>query len=274
MSPPIPGSELLPRVVALAEKAGAEILGVYRAPETWEVQAKADQSPLTQADLAAHRVLTEGLGVLTPHWPVLSEESAEVPYGQRQRWQRFWMVDPLDGTKEFLQRNDEFTVNVALIEQGEPLLGVVLLPAQGLTYAAARGAGAFRIAAGGQPEPIRTQPYRGGPLRVVVSRSHAGAETEQFLGRLRARYGELETLAFGSALKLCRIAEGSAHLYPRLGPTMEWDVAAAQCVLEQAGGVVGDLQGRRLHYNKPDLHNPWFVAASDSKLLLDHERES
>ncbi|MFS8859192.1 3'(2'),5'-bisphosphate nucleotidase CysQ [Synechococcus sp. H60.3] len=253
---------LLPKVCHLAEAAGQAILPFYR-QEPLQVELKADASPLTQADLASHRLILQGLQDLTPEIPVLSEESGGIPYTQRQPWRRFWLVDPLDGTREFIGRNDQFTVNIALVEAGIPILGVVHAPALGLTYRAAQGLGAYK-----GKEPIRARPPAQAPLQVVASRSHRSPETEQFLEQLRRRYSSLEVKSVGSALKFCLVAEGSAHLYPRFGPTLEWDTAAAHCIVEQAGGSVTDLKGDPLRYNKPDLHNPPFVAAAEGVAQL------
>jgi len=246
---------LLPRVVALAEKAGAAVMEVYASGDFETTYKKEDASPLTRADLASHRLLAEGLRALTPAWPVLSEESKEVPYPKRQSWKRYWLIDPLDGTKEFIKRRDEFTINVALIKRGEPALGVVYAPAMEELYYAARGLGSFKRKGEEPPERIVAGDYRTGGVTVVVSRSHAGARVEDLVRKINPA----ESLSIGSSLKLCLVAEGRAHLYPRLGPTMEWDIAAAQCVVEEAGGTVTDLSGRRLRYNKPSLENPPFI---------------
>lgn len=189
---------------------------------------------------------------------MLSEESKVEGYEVRKHWKRFWIVDPLDGTKEFIRRNGEFTVNIALIEGNEAILGVVFAPVLGVCYLAARGEGAFKVKNGFQ-ERIRASGYKNGPLKVVASRSHRGPELEAFLNRLTGA----EFVNMGSSLKLCLVAEGAAHLYPRFGPTMEWDTAAAQCVVEEAGGSVKDLLGRRLQYNKEDLLNHYFIAAGN-----------
>jgi 3'(2'), 5'-bisphosphate nucleotidase len=261
---------LLPEVCRLAEAAGQAILPFYR-QKSLPIQLKADASPLTEADLAAHHLILQGLQELTPGIPLLSEESSDIPYAQRQVWRHFWLVDPLDGTREFIEGSGQFTVNIALVEAGIPILGVVHAPALGLTYAAAQKLGACkreRTPSCVHEQPIRTCPYAQEPLQVVASRSHSNPETEQFLERLRQRCGSLEVKSVGSALKLCLVAEGSAHLYPRFGPTMEWDTAAAQCIVEQAGGSVTDLAGDPLRYNKPDLHNPPFVAAAEGMAQL------
>ncbi len=249
---------LLEPVKAIATEAGERIMAVYGT--SFDVEAKGDDSPLTAADLAAHESIVAGLGSLTPEIPVLSEESSHVPFAERAAWRCYWLVDPLDGTKEFIKRNGEFTVNIALIVEHEPVLGVVGVPARDLCYYAARGAGAFRQRDGAEPEPIRVRPLGPGPVRVVGSRSHRGAALDAFVARL----GEHALVPVGSSLKFCLVAEGGADIYPRLGPTSEWDTAAAQCVVEVAGGRVIDVKGRRLAYNtKESLLNPHFLVVAD-----------
>ncbi|MGH9607854.1 MAG: 3'(2'),5'-bisphosphate nucleotidase CysQ [Terracidiphilus sp.] len=249
-------SELLPHVVGLAREAGQAIMKVYSDVNP-AVEYKRDNSPLTQADLASHHVIVDGLARLPGAWPVLSEESKEVPFDRRSSWRRFWMVDPLDGTKEFLRGNGEFTVNIALIEGGAPILGVVYAPAIDKLYFAARGVGAFK-ADRGAVSPIRAAQAQSGARRVVVSRSHGSGEEN--LDRFADGARNCEFIPMGSSLKFCLVAEGAADLYPRTGPTMEWDTAAAHCVLEQAGGSIADLDGEPLTYNKPHLRNPGFLA--------------
>lgn len=252
---------LVANVVTLARQAGDKILEIYE-QEDLGVVNKADHSPLTLADLAAHQIIVEGLTNLTPAWPILSEESKTIPYHERQSWQHFWLVDPLDGTKEFIQRNGEFTVNIALINDGIPMLGVVYAPVLGIAYGAAQDWGAFRYRGEQEPERIQVRTYQpGSVLQVVASRSHAGPETEEFLQRLESQGLEVEVVSRGSSLKFCLVAEGQADLYPRFGPTMVWDTAAAQCVVEQAGGSVTTLAGERLTYDREALLNPYFVAA-------------
>jgi len=240
----------------IARDAGRRILDVYE--RGFSVEQKEDRSPLTAADRAAHEIICARLETLTPGIPVLSEESAKVDYEKRAGWQRFWLVDPLDGTREFINRNGEFTVNIALIENHRPVLGVVYVPVTGLTYFAAAGQGAFKQKGECAVQPIKARRFAGGKPIVVASRSHAGPETEVFLKNLGAH----DVVSMGSALKLCLVAEGTADVYPRLGPTMEWDTAAAQCVVEAAGGRVTDLNRQPLVYNKPSLLNPWFLASA------------
>ncbi len=220
---------------------------------------KEDNSPLTRADMASHDLILAHLRNLTPDLPVLSEESKRLSYAERRSWQACWVIDPLDGTKEFIKRNGEFTVNVSLVEGGRSLLGVVHAPALNLTYFGARGIGAFKRSAGGGTTRIAVSDCRHIPLKVVTSRSHAGDALAEFL----AKIGPVKRISMGSSLKICLVADGSAQLYPRFGPTMEWDTAAAQCLLEQAGGAVTDLQGHTLVYNKANLLNPHFMASCD-----------
>ena len=249
--------QLLDAVLDLARRAGEAILEVYRSD--FAVAAKEDRSPLTEADLRAHGVIVAGLSGLTPEMPVLSEESAAAPYDVRAGWHRYWLVDPLDGTREFVKRNGEFTVNIALIDGHAPVLGVVYAPVLGVAYAGGAGLGAFKEA-GGARSPIRVAAPAASPLRVVGSRSHAGESLGRFLSGLEAH----TLVGMGSSLKLCLVAEGAADVYPRLGPTSEWDTAAAQAVVEGAGGAVTDTAGRPLRYNaKADLLNPHFLVFGD-----------
>lgn len=250
---------LLEPCIALALRAGAAILQVYADP--FEVERKADASPLTAADLAAHRILVSGLRALCPELPVLSEESAAIAWSERRTWTRYWLVDPLDGTREFVKRNGEFTVNIALIDDHRPVLGVVHAPALGETAFAVSGGGAYTRCADGDLRLHVRRPEA--PLRVAASRSHLDARTAAVL----ARMGEPQTIGLGSSLKFLRIAAGEIDVYPRFGPTSEWDTAAAQCILEAAGGVVLALDGTPLRYNRKDsLLNPEFIALGDASL--------
>ncbi len=248
--------ELLAPVTEIARLAGQEILEVYHAGEA-ATSYKADTSPLTVADLRAHRLIMDSLLRLTPEIPVLSEESAAIPFAQRRGWSRYWLVDPLDGTKEFLSRNGQFTVNIALVEGHAPRLGVVHVPVSETSYQGVPDVGAWRVHGEGAT-PIRVSPCSATPVRVVGSRSHRGDSLDGFLARL-ARY---ELLPMGSSLKFCLVAEGSADVYPRLGPTSEWDTAAAHAVVLGAGGSVRTLEGAPLRYNTREaLLNPFFVAS-------------
>jgi 3'(2'), 5'-bisphosphate nucleotidase len=255
---------LIDSIVALAEKAGQAILEVYSSE--FEVQSKADQSPLTQADLSAHLCIVAGLEALTPELPIISEEAGLPDFAERSSWQRYWLVDPLDGTKEFVNRNGEFTVNIALIEQGNAVLGVVHVPVQNTTYIGCEGFGAERRDSDGNAVTIHVSSGSSQPVRVVGSRSHRGASLDAYLKEL----GECDMIPMGSSLKFCVIAEGGADLYPRLGLTSEWDTAAAQAVVEQAGGSVVTLDGKAMKYNtKSEILNPYFfvIGAADKDWL-------
>lgn len=241
-------------VIALARAAAAEILAVYESP--FAIEHKDDRSPLTAADLASHRCIVAGLHALTPDIPVLSEESRDLDIAARREWSTFWLVDPLDGTREFVKRNGEFCICIALIEDGAPTIGLVHAPVSGRCHAAARGLGAFVTEADAVTRPIRAA-VPGASWRVAGSRSHGDARTEGVLAKL----GPNEHRPMGSALKFGLIAEGSADLYLRFGPTSEWDTAAGQCIVEEAGGRVLDLHGQPLRYNQRDsVLNPDFVA--------------
>jgi 3'(2'), 5'-bisphosphate nucleotidase len=227
------------------------------------VQRKEDDSPLTLADLESQRVIVEGLTAVTPDIPILSEESAQAPWDERKAWRELWIVDPLDGTREFVKRNGEFTVNIALVREHEAVLGVVAAPALGLLYWGASALGAFSHHRGAARAPIRVSKPES-PLRVVGSRSHASAETAGYLARL----GPHALTGIGSSLKFCLVAEGNADLYPRFGPTSEWDTAAGQALLEAAGGHVTRLDGHRLRYNcRASVINGDFLAFSDPSVL-------
>lgn len=255
---PEPAS-LLDPVLAIAREAGRQILDIYRSAD-FGVETKEDRSPLTAADRASHGVIARELARLTPQLPVWSEESATVDRAERAGWQAFWLVDPLDGTKEFIKRNGEFTVNIALVAGHEPVLGVVHAPASNTDYYGCRGVGAFAREGAESPRPITVSRTAQQPLRVVGSRSHRGDSLDAFL----ARIGPCEMVPMGSSLKFCLVAAGTADIYPRLGPTSEWDTAAAQAVVECAGGQVVDLEGRPLRYNTgPGVLNPFFVVYGD-----------
>ena len=253
-------ASLLPDVLKLAHAAGIAILEVYAADHG--VEFKADDSPLTRADSAAHAILCAGLRELTPEIPVLSEEddAAHAP-AVRQPWTEYWLIDPLDGTKEFISRNGEFTVNVALIRGHRPVLGVVAAPVLGTVYYGVEGVGAFVSSAGEAARPIHVRRPAATPLVIVGSRSHRGDSLDSVLTRI----GPHEMRPMGSSLKFCLVAEGTADFYPRLGPTSEWDTAAAQAVVEAAGGTVTTLDGSPLRYNERDtLLNPHFLVCGDA----------
>lgn len=253
--------QLMHQVVKLAQQAGEAILPFWRADVA--VTNKADDSPVTAADLAAHRVIADGLLALAPQIPVLSEEDCNIPLAERQGWSRWWLVDPLDGTKEFIAGSEEFTVNIALVENGEVVFGVVSMPTNGRCYFGGRGLGAWRAEAGAEASPIqvRNAPPAGGHFTVVASRRHSSPQQEALLADLSAAVGELELANIGSSLKFCLLAEGSADCYPRLAPTSQWDTAAAQGVLEGAGGEVIGLDGQPFRYPaRESLLNPFFLA--------------
>ena len=250
-------NQLLLEVTALAREAGRAILEVYAS--SFSVKEKEDRSPLTEADLRSEKLILAGLRRIAPEIPVLSEESVQLPYSTRKHWSRLWIVDPLDGTKEFVQRNGDFTVNIALVDNHRPVLGVVHAPVHERDYFACEGVGAFRSDAQASGRPIRVAKRGAGAVRVVGSRSHRGSSLDGFL----ARVGPHELVEVGSSLKLCLVAEGQADVYPRMGPTSEWDTAAGQCVLEQAGGHVLKLDGEPLAYNREDTLNPSFMAYAD-----------
>jgi 3'(2'), 5'-bisphosphate nucleotidase len=250
--------ELLTPVVAIARAAGEEIMRVYRSE--FAVSHKQDRSPLTEADLAAERRIAAGLAALTPAIPMLGEESVATTESLRRGWQRLWLVDPLDGTREFVKRNGEFTVNIALIEDHVPVLGVIYAPARELLYTAARGCGAKRVGADGAATPIHARVPAPAVPRVAGSRSHRGGG----LARALERLGPHELVSIGSALKFGMLAEGAVDLYLRDGPTSEWDTAAGQAIATEAGARVVDLAGRPLRYNARDtLINPSFAAWAD-----------
>jgi 3'(2'), 5'-bisphosphate nucleotidase len=256
---------MLQDVLALAREAGRKIMAIYDAGDVG-IQGKADGSPLTAADLASHRAIVAGLQKIQPERPILSEESAAMSYESRRLWRCFWLVDPLDGTKEFIKRNGEFTINIALIADGIPVLGVVYAPVPDICYYAERGSGAFVQRGAAAAQSIRAKRIVPGEnIKVVASRSHSDARTAALLERL----GDHDCVSMGSSLKLCLVAEGAAHFYPRLGPTMEWDTAAAHAVVIAAGGTVCDSSGTELRYNKQDMHNPeFFVCHAEEKQLL------
>jgi 3'(2'), 5'-bisphosphate nucleotidase len=245
-------------LMEIAARAGRAILDVYG--RDFAVVHKEDDSPLTQADLASHRIICSELGRLTPELPLLSEESADIDFRTRSGWRRYWLIDPLDGTKEFVNRNGEFTVNIALIDDHEPLLGVVHVPVSGVTYTGVVGSGAVRHDPGRPPRTISVRIPCAEPPVVVGSRSHANPALSGVLARL----GDYEMVSMGSSLKFCLLAEGSADFYPRLGPTSEWDTAAAHAVVKAAGGRIVTLDGRPLQYNrKESLLNPEFLVIAD-----------
>ncbi|MCG8413158.1 MAG: 3'(2'),5'-bisphosphate nucleotidase CysQ [Pseudomonadales bacterium] len=257
---------LLDSVVAISQAAGEEILSVYNDNRPIDVTVKDDNSPLTVADRRANAVIVEQLQTLDASIPILSEEIEQPSYPVRSGWQRYWLVDPLDGTKEFINRNGEFTVNIALIDAGEPLLGVVHVPVSSTSYF-----GGTVVSAAwkqvGDDEPVKLAvsggPENGGKLRLVASRSHRGELVDRLIRQIETRFSDIAVVSMGSSLKLCLLAEGAADLYPRLAPTSEWDTAAAHAVLRATGGEVLTTEFRPLRYNqKDDILNPHFLAVA------------
>ena len=252
---------LLAPVIDLCRRAGEVILPFWRSGV--EVTAKSDDSPVTAADIAAHELLIAGLNALDPSIQILSEEDANIPLSERSQWQRWWLVDPLDGTKEFISGSEEFTVNVALIENGRVVFGVVSMPTNNRCYFGGAGLGAWRSddAAHIEPISVRDKPAAGESFTVVASRRHSSPEQEKLLAGLSAVVGNLQLTTIGSSLKFCLVAEGAADCYPRLAPTSQWDTAAAQGVLEGAGGVVLNLAGETFDYPaRESLLNGFFLA--------------
>ncbi|HWS41199.1 MAG TPA: 3'(2'),5'-bisphosphate nucleotidase CysQ [Arenimonas sp.] len=249
-------NHLAEQISIIARHAGDEIMAIYQ--QDFSVYEKSDNSPLTLADLAAHQCIVRMLTELDGNTPILSEESADIDWAVRQQWTRYWLVDPLDGTREFVKKNGEFTVNIALIENGEPVLGVVYVPVIDWLLVGGRGIGA-QWTKENQSGQAKITPAAN-TLRVAASRSHRDEKTQAYLDKI----GSVDTVGLGSSLKFCKIATGELDLYPRFGLTSEWDTAAAQAVLEAAGGGVFTLDGVPLRYNHKDsLLNPHFIAVGD-----------
>lgn len=266
-------TELLREAIAAALKAGNAILGIYN-KASFSVELKADESPLTMADRQAHQIIKNSLAKLDI--PIISEEGRAVSYSERQNWERCWIVDPLDGTKEFIKRNGEFTVNIAMIEKNRPVLGVVFAPVPRTLYYATLDNGAYKVkpipdfaesemdevleSIFASPEKLPCPDRISDAFTIVGSRSHASDELLAYVEQKRTEKGAVQFIQAGSSLKICLVAEGTADVYPRLGPTMEWDTAAGHVVAESAGAKVKAYQsGKRLNYNKPDFLNPWFI---------------
>lgn len=252
--------EYLNTIITIAKQAGAAIMHIYATD--FDVENKSDNSPLTKADLAAHDVIIKALTQLTPNIPVLSEESEHIPAQERNSWSLYWLIDPLDGTREFVKRNGEFTVNIALISEHVSVLGVVYAPVTELLYYAIAGQGAFKQIKHHAPHSIHTKLMDIEKVVVAGSRSHSDHKLQQFLTNMHVKTGATpELIHMGSSLKICLVADGSVDVYPRIGPTSEWDTAAAHCVLTEAGGDIVDTSGLTLRYNaKPSLLNPTFFA--------------
>jgi len=257
-------------VIKTAKKAGVAILHIYTSD--FCIEAKEDKSPLTIADKNSNEVIVDNLKELYPRIPILSEEGKNIPYEERKNWEYFWLVDPLDGTKEFIKRNGEFTVNIALIHKDRPVIGVIYVPVKGLLYFAQEGFGAYRYEGKSNLDDfntvdeltVRSQRLSGKaetmPFTIVGSRSHMSKETEDYIRELKQKHEEINIISAGSSLKFCLIAEANADVYPRFGSTMEWDTAAGQIIVEEAGGCVVEAETKHpLTYNKKNLLNPWFL---------------
>jgi 3'(2'), 5'-bisphosphate nucleotidase len=258
--PPSQYSDLLEPVKAIAHQAGDAIMEIYDG--LYCVEQKPDNSPVTEADYAAHNVIAAGLAQLTPEWPVLSEEGEAVDYDVRRQWQRYWLVDPLDGTREFIKCNGEFTVNIALIEDHRSVLGVIQVPVSRECYFAAAGHGAWYQEDGKPPRAIRVKQWGGGSITIAGSRSHRSPIFRSFM----KAFDDCHVLSLGSSLKSCYVAQGRADIYARFGPTSEWDTAAAQCIVEEAGGQLTDMNLQPLRYNTRDsLINPPFFTFGDQR---------
>lgn len=266
--------QYLLNAINAALQAGERIWEVYNDPKAdFQVERKADNSPLTIADKQAHTVISELLAQ-TP-FPILSEEGKHLPYGERAAWETLWVVDPLDGTKEFIKRNGEFTVNIALVHLGVPVMGVIYVPVKRWLYFAAEGLGAFKVENVAPADSLVWEDFKERAVRlpqkeqrdefvVVASRSHSTPETEAYIARMRQEHGNVELRSSGSSLKICLVAEGKADVYPRFAPTMEWDTAAGHAIVRAAGGEILQVQsGEPLRYNKEDLLNPWFIVVPD-----------
>ncbi|MBI5633111.1 MAG: 3'(2'),5'-bisphosphate nucleotidase CysQ [Nitrospirae bacterium] len=269
-------SSVLPELLRVSHEAGAAILDVYNSD--FAVEQKDDRSPLTLADRRSHEIIADRLASLQAfNLPILSEEGRTISYDERKGWNIFWLVDPLDGTKEFVKRNGEFTVNIALIQNGQPILGVIYIPVKNIFYFAAEDLGAYKLENSSMRSLNSLEvilnasvmlphiTHHASRITVISSRSHMSPETEQFINDLKTRYHEVDFLAAGSSLKFCLIAEGRADVYPRFGPTMEWDTAAGQAIVEQAGGRVLRAGSQEpLFYNKEDLLNPSFIVTAQT----------
>lgn len=254
---------LIPKLITILCQASDAILKIYNQSQTLKVETKPDNSPVTQADMASHKLLVEEIAKLTPDIPILSEEGI-VPAEERKKWRKYWCIDPLDGTREFISHNGEFCINIGLIENHKPVMGLIYIPVQRACYYAAQGQGAFKELGESKPIPVHVKPWCSRKTIVAASRGLKPETAKQFFINL----SEYEIVRAGSAKKFCWVAEGSADLYSRFGNTSEWDTAAGQCIVEEAGGCVVDLKGQPLRYNvRPSILNPHFLVAGDIKLL-------
>ena len=264
-------SDLIEQLIEISKEAGEAILKVYNAD--FDYQIKEDLSPLTKADILSHKIICERLKVLTPDIPILSEENSDIPFNIKSLWKQYWLVDPLDGTKEFINRNGEFTVNIALINNNEPVFGVIYIPTHNRLFWGSRNHGSYEINndIGEKKIHVSDKDLK----KIVCSRSHSNPEFNNFLDKLDT----YKTMKIGSSLKFCLIANGEIDIYPRLGPTSEWDIAAGEAILRSAGGCIIDLEGKNIIYNKKNIINPSFIAASNLNIaeeildLINHERK-
>lgn len=251
-------TDLTKEIKIISKQAADKILEIYETD--FSVKEKDDHSPLTAADMAAHNTICEALKILTPNTPILSEESSDISFSERQSWDQYWLVDPLDGTREFIKRNGEFSVNIALIEKRKSILGVIHIPVTGVNYCASLNNGAFKCEMGKEPVKISARKTNADNITIAGSRSHGNQQQRDFIEKL----DNPEILAIGSSLKFCLVAEGLADIYPRFGPTSEWDSAAAQCIVEESGAIVVDTNFNTLEYNTKDsLLNPSFLVIAD-----------
>lgn len=251
---------LLPEVIAIARQAGAVILAHYQSVTPVNIELKSDSSPVTLADRMADEVIIRGLQQLSPHWPILTEEQPIPALAMRQQWEHFWCVDPLDGTRGFINKTDDFVVSIALVAHHQPVLGVIYVPIEDVVYYSCQGSESYKQAGLASPVPVSTRKMEPAQITVALSRAH---RSERMAGFLQ-QFPGLQQISMGSAVKSCFVAEGRVDLYPRLGPTFAWDTAAAQCIVEQAGGQIIDLHGQPLRYNTQDsLLNPSFLVVGD-----------
>lgn len=248
---------MIQEVIKIAEQAGQAILEIYN--KDFSIEYKDDKSPLTEADKVSNQIIVDALKQLTPEIPIISEENKLIDYSERKNWIKCWVVDPIDGTKEFIKKNGEFTVNIALIENGEPILSVLSVPAQNKVFYAEKGCGSFVIE-NGNVKIIKINDSITDTIRIVGSRSHQTPELLAYVEEQKLKYKNVEFVAAGSSLKFCLIAENKADVYPRLGPTMEWDTAAGQLIATEAGAEVLVWETKQvLNYNRENLLNPYFV---------------
>ena len=255
-------SDLIEQIIKISKEAGKAILEVYNT--NFDYQIKEDLSPLTKADTFSHNIICKRLKILTPDIPILSEENSDIPFKIRSSWKQYWLVDPLDGTKEFIKKNGEFTVNIALIQNNRPVFGIIHLPINNQTYWGSKHMGSYFIEDDLDQIEIKVSQNINYPLRIACSRSHPSEDLNSYLDKIK----DYELITMGSSLKFCVIAAGKADIYPRFGPTSEWDIAAGHAILEYAGGIILDLNKKPIEYNKKASYiNNKFIASGNYKLL-------